>query len=154
MCQVWKCIAISILSPYERVIKSVGRCFGLGALGALLPCHLVTFIIMSSYQFRSLSARVSWSLFLLVCDEEGEGNSGEGEVQRELSRKQRELCKMIFDTRWGADFTSLLQSCGLGFKDRRSFTPTLYRCSIEPEDIPFQGMEGGVIIACLLEVKV
>ena len=30
----------------------------------------------------------------------------------------------------------------------------IYRCSIEPEDIPFQGFDGGAIVACLLEVKI
>ena len=72
---------------------------------------------------------------------------GGEEVDRAVSRKQRELCKLLFDTR--------LILC-LAFLNSEGGGENLliYRCSIEPEDIPFQGFDGGAIVACLLEVNI
>ena len=73
---------------------------------------------------------------------------GGEEVDRAVSRKQRELCKLLFDTRLILCLAFFLNSEGGGEN------LLIYRCSIEPEDIPFQGFDGGAIVACLLEVEI
>ena len=89
-----------------------------------------------------------------------------------MSRERRRMAKGRLGGRWsggrrsfascfltqGSLFALLYsQSCCLewtyGKLAENLYPHNVHRCSIEPEDIPFQGFEGGAIVAFLLQVR-
>ena len=93
-------------------------------------------------------------MIIVICVyKEGKEEDGAGEVGREVVRRQKELCKLLFDTRFTLCIALLLLGMNICRLAENLYPHNVHRCSIEPEDIPFQGFEGGAIVAFLLQVR-